>query len=544
MSRTFPTLLFRKRPGVRLPRRSAPGLLFFLLFLAFLTLPYLLAWWRQGDAWVFTGFLFAVEDGNSYIAKMRLGALGAWLFTTPYTVEPQRGYLLFGPYLLLGKLAGNAASHGRLVFLFHAFRVLAALALAGATYRFLGLFLSGKGRILGTLMALLGGGLGWVPLLVGHQADLLPFAWYSPEGFGFLMLLGLPHLALARALMLALLLGWWRSGARGTAPRRLALLFLGALLLGWVHGFALVPLVVLVALGLAAARPYLPPTAFRHLLRAGLAVFLAAGPWLLYLVTLSWRDPFARAWTAQNFLPTPPGWILAWAYGWVLPWAGMGWLRLYRRQPARAWWAAGWVFTAFLLAHFPHPLQRRFLEGVWVALAGLTALGLPREGTHPLVRAASGSLPVGLSLVSTALFWLGLLHTARAPGFPSFRPAQEVAAFHALRAAAPPGAPVMAAYATGNALPAWAPVRVPLGLGPESAPFAPWQDRVRTFYRAETADTWRLDLLQAWDFRFVFYGPHERDLGGWNPETAPYLKRLARYGPYAVYRVVSYAAHP
>jgi hypothetical protein len=34
------------------------------------TLPYLLGYAVQGQDWRFTGFVFGVEDGNSYIAKM------------------------------------------------------------------------------------------------------------------------------------------------------------------------------------------------------------------------------------------------------------------------------------------------------------------------------------------------------------------------------------------------------------------------------------------------------------------------------------------
>jgi hypothetical protein len=92
-----------------------------------------LAFQTQGEAWRFTGFVFAVEDGNSYIAKMLLGANGAWLFRTPYTADPQRGVLAFLPYLLLGKLAAGEGIHEQLVALFHLFRILAIPAAVLAT---------------------------------------------------------------------------------------------------------------------------------------------------------------------------------------------------------------------------------------------------------------------------------------------------------------------------------------------------------------------------------------------------------------------------
>jgi len=81
-----------------------------LALAAITSLPYLVAGLNQGADWRFTGFLFGVEDGNSYIAKMLAGYQGAWLFRTPYTTVEQVGVLAFLPYLLLGKLAGG--SHG------------------------------------------------------------------------------------------------------------------------------------------------------------------------------------------------------------------------------------------------------------------------------------------------------------------------------------------------------------------------------------------------------------------------------------------------
>ena len=55
-------------------------------------------------------------------------------------------------------------------------------------------------RKMGTAVAVLGGGLGWLSLL--GMRESLPLEFYSPESFGFLALFGLPHLALGRGLML------------------------------------------------------------------------------------------------------------------------------------------------------------------------------------------------------------------------------------------------------------------------------------------------------------------------------------------------------
>ena len=178
---------------------------FAAIILAVTALPYLMGYFTQGTNWMFSGFVFGVEDGNSYIAKMLNGANGAWLFRTPYTAYPQTGFLSFLPYLLLGKLSSLPAQHEQLVALFQIFRWAAGLFFIVSSYYFVAVFVEDtKLRRVATAVICLGGGLGWIYILGGQslwQANL-PLEFYSPETFGFLSLFGLPHLAMAHALML------------------------------------------------------------------------------------------------------------------------------------------------------------------------------------------------------------------------------------------------------------------------------------------------------------------------------------------------------
>ncbi len=132
------------------------------------TIPYMLGYASEGGEWQFTGFVFGVEDGNSYMAKMLRGANGDWLFRTPYTSWPQEGVLAFFPYLLLGKLTAPPAQHIQLVALFHLFRFGGGILYVLASYDFLALFVKnerwGRG---GEGLVALGGGVGWVGILLG-----------------------------------------------------------------------------------------------------------------------------------------------------------------------------------------------------------------------------------------------------------------------------------------------------------------------------------------------------------------------------------------
>jgi hypothetical protein len=145
-------------------RRWAIG---FCLVVALITaVPYLLGYAQQGSEWRFTGYLFGIEDGNSYTAKMLLGADGRWLFRTPYTPYPQNGVLAFLPYILLGKLTAAPGQHEQLIALFQLFRVAGVVVFGMASYDFLAVYVQEiKLRRLGMALAMLGGGLGFLAVV-------------------------------------------------------------------------------------------------------------------------------------------------------------------------------------------------------------------------------------------------------------------------------------------------------------------------------------------------------------------------------------------
>ncbi len=70
------------------------------LLAAALILPFLAGQILAGNGHVFGGFLLNPLDGNSYLAKMRLGLEGEWRFRLPYTAEPGEGAYLFLFYII------------------------------------------------------------------------------------------------------------------------------------------------------------------------------------------------------------------------------------------------------------------------------------------------------------------------------------------------------------------------------------------------------------------------------------------------------------
>ena len=172
------------------------------------SLPTLYAWWLADDAHVFSGFVYNTEDGNSYIAKMRQGARGEWLFHLPFTTEAHPGAWLYTFHLLLGKIAAGLGLSFQLAY--HLARITLGLGLLATVYVFVARFVADVAiRRLAWLLTAIGSGLGWLLTFLGATQWLgnLPLDFWVPEAYVFLVLYSSPHLALAEiALLWSLLL--------------------------------------------------------------------------------------------------------------------------------------------------------------------------------------------------------------------------------------------------------------------------------------------------------------------------------------------------
>jgi hypothetical protein len=511
------------------------------------SLPFLYAFERQGADLRFTGSLLAVEDGNSYIAKMRSGAEGEWLFRSPYTAAPQSGIPAFLVYILLGKLAQAPGMHAQLVALLHAARVLAIFLTVLATYRFAARFLpEERWRRWATVVSVAGGGLGWLVLAAG-RVDWLgsqPLELYSPETFGFLAALTFPHLLLARAFLLLGLDAYLDAGRDPRAAARAAL-WLSLLVLTQPLSLAAAAAAIAMHQALSAVLNLWrgeSQTGIGSTLRPAVTALAFPAAMAGVYALLLRSDDFVRTWAEQNVLLSPHPLHYLLAYGLLLPAALLAVRRPWAGLPAGWVLLAGWLLALPVLAYAPTVIQRRLPEGGWVALAVLAALGLSRLGPPVSWRWRLALGLAAVSLVSSVLLLAGAALAATRGEAPAYRTADEVAAFEWLDANADHRAVVLAAYATGNALPAWADVRVVIGHGPESAGLAALRPQVEAFFRDSGATPGAAGLLAQSNAAYVFVGAAERALGfedGPVPET---LLPAYRQGDYVIYRVAAAAS--
>jgi hypothetical protein len=523
---------------------------FAILVLLITTIPYWIGFNSAGEAWRFTGFVFGVEDGNSYIGKMLSGAAGSWLFRTPYTSSQQEGFLAFLPYILLGKLTTSPGQHEQLVALFHLFRIGASFIFLFATYDFIALFLERPGwRKVALIFITFGGGIGWIFLILFGEGNRLPLEFYSPETFGFLSLYGIPHLAAARALLLWGLVFYLLpysifSRMANSIAGGLAWLLLGffqplTVVIGWV-----VLAAHLICLG---GLRYIQNRKtglgewddWKRYFRKAVIIGLVSLPLVLHTMISFVTDPFLRGWGSQNLILSPPPMDYILAYALLLPFTLLGIPAILKEFPLKGPLLLGWLAALPFLAYAPYNLQRRLPEGGWVVIVILGVFFLQywqRAGRRAV------AVLLFLSVIPSLILIAGGSMEAARPGEPIFQPAERVFTFDFLREYATPSDVILAGYSTSNALPAWAPMRVVAGHGPESVGLKTLQPRIEQFYRSEMKDEESVEFLRKMQVKFVFWGPEEVKLSGessngWHPDDADYLEHVYTQGDYQIYKV-------
>ena len=524
-------------------------LLWSLVAVTVTSIPYALGAGLATDDRVFGGFVCAVEDGYSYLAKMRQGAEGAWLFHIAYTSEPHPGALFFPFHLMLGKVAAllpGGALTTRMIWVYHVARVAFGFGLLAMVYRFLAaLTTSVTIRRLAWLLTTFGGGLGWFLVAIGAPEWLgsLPLDFILPEGFTFLVLYAFPHIALGRTLLLGgllLLIGGWSKESAGEPS-----LVKGGVIPGllWLAMGLIVPFYVGVAWAVTGAAwigTTIRQRRFSWFTMGTAAVAgLISAPIVAYSLWVFNTYPVYRAWSSQNLILSPHPLHYLVAFGLYLAPALLA-VRPAWRSERPAWLALAWVAVVPLLVYLPFNLQRRLVEGAQVPLSFLTAWGLTRLfrlgiETESLRRTLTVTVIVVTFSLTNALLVTGNSLALFDRPHPIYRDAGEVAALDWLDERVAPGDVVLSSYATGNYLPARVTAHAFVGHGPETVDAEQKRELAERFFAPEAESGWRASLLVEYGVDYVFWGPAERALGSFDPDRAPFLDQIYAKRDYEIY---------
>lgn len=516
------------------------------IFLLVVTVPYLLAYQQAGDAHRFAGFLLNPIDGHSYLAKMHQGWQGEWRFTLPFTVEAGDGGYLFLFYLGLGHLARIFTLSNQLVF--HLARITSAALMVASLWYFFGGVFDDKGtRRLAYSLALFGSGFGWLASTAGIlSADL----WVA-EGFPFLSAYANPHFPLGIALML-----WFLTPGRAITSKRprganirlrIFALAAGLLLANLLPFGVVITVIVLVACitwnSVCAAHPGTSEGGILNRLRSNLMgsdsgqklIFLVLGsaPILIYQVWVTSSDPYLVAWNAQNITLSPPLWELSIAYApfMLLAVPGAYFVLTIDKEKWRV--LLLWSVIALLLLYLPWNLQRRFISGLLIPLAGLSAVTLERIfDRQRLVGMVVLLLVIVLMVPTNLMILLGGIQAVENKVESVVLPIDELHGLEWINTNTDQDSVILASPEMGLLIPAYTGRRVWYGHPLET----PDADRLHAqvlAYFSGVSSGGAQGLIQGSDY--LLYGRRERALGRPNLEEG--LELLFQEGETEIYRI-------
>lgn len=332
-----------------------------VVFFSAILVPTIFGWLSNTPQLSFTGLIANPLDSFSYLAKMRQGYEGAWLFVLPFSSAKSAPSFLFEYYIFLGHL--SRWMHISLINMFHLARITNSGILAWSIWIFIDYFyekpLSDKTKLWRIL--LLGSGVGWIAAFFQKStADL----WVA-EAYPFLASYTNPHFPLSIALMLVLLVA---SKMRST--RMMFVVSAGSsLVLSIIQPFCviLIGLILGIQLVISAIQKRINKTLIYQLLAIGL--FSLPFAWF-YWSSIS-TDPLLQQWNSQNLTQSPVWWDVLAAFSPGIPVVSVGvFLRKWDifKKHQELWI---WLFVGFGCLLLPFQLQRRFLIGIYIPLTML-----------------------------------------------------------------------------------------------------------------------------------------------------------------------------
>ncbi len=489
-----------------------------------ISLPYILAARSAGEGYVFGGFLVNPLDGNSYLAKMQQGLAGQWEFSLTYSPQGGGGAYIFLFYIFLGHLAGWTGLP--LLLVFHLARLLASIGLLVVLWRFFrwlakdDLDLAWKMF----LLAAIGSGLGWLAAIF---TGYLSGDFWIAETFPFLSMYTNPHFPLGLALMLSACLLVFNRSVR----YRLLLAALVSVALAVVQPFGVVVLV----LPLAGYFLFHPERLRTSDLPAVLLAVAPRGPDLIYPYLAITADPILSLWNAQNLTASPPAWDLALSLSPALLLAAVGGYWALKVPNQRMNLLSFWLVAGVLLVFVPFSLQRRFMSGMYIPVAGLAGYAIYRLASRHVRMKWIWPATLAFSLLTNLLLIAGGVGAAARQDPALYLTRGESAALAWLEGNTPLRSVILASPDIGVYIPAWSGRSVVYGHPFESIHAQKAREDVEAYFSGAMSDAQAREFFADQGIAYVFRGPREEALGV--PRNLSELAPVFEEGDVTIYEV-------
>jgi hypothetical protein len=241
------------------------------------------------------------------------------------------------------------------------------------------------------------------------------------------------------------------------------------------------------------------------------AVLLGGLPIMVYQLWITQSNPELAAWNAQNLTTSPSIWDLIISYFPIILLAIPSSYFVWKSKDGKPILLLIWAFLGLLLLYFPWSLQRRFILGYMIPLAGMAAIGLDRLfDQHRKVALATLFFVVLLIIPTNLMIVLGGIQAVAVREPKVLLSHEEMMALEWIVSNTEQDALVLASPQMGLFIPAYTGRRVLYGHPFETVDATNMESAVVDFLNG------RINLEKipiSRDVDLIFYGPREHEFG-------------------------------
>lgn len=530
-----------------------------LLFVLVVTsLPYLFAYLTTPADKQFMGIMVNVPDHMQYFSWMR-ELTTANLSANKLTPEPNAPVFFNLLWWSMGRLA--ALLGVSYAVMFQLLRLVATTLFLVLAYRICSWYFADRlMRRTAFLLIVFAGGVGWLLVVLKYTVaggELpYPLLVFVSEPNTFFNILAFPHFIAA-----ALYVFVFDLVQRGQQRRQLKYaVFAGlvALFFGWQHAYDLVLVYGILGfytLLLLLRDRRLPWYMLKSMLIIGVISWWPA----LYSVLLTsldplWKDVLAQFANAGVYTPNPLQLLILLGPTF---WLAIFWV--VKENPFRlsglddkTLFLNAWFVANFALNYIPTDYQIHMLNGWQIPIAILATQAL-FFAIIPLVQKITRRWQMGWSragvqravilgliilVIPTNIYlWAWRFIDLGRHDYPYYLTTDEVNGLGWLDGHVQSDDVVLSSMTVGQYIPALTGAHAFLAHWAQTVDFFNKSDMVGQFFAPTTTDTQRQKILADYSVDYVFYGPAERQIGQFDPNSVPYLQVVHTLPTVTIYQV-------
>ena len=530
-------------------------LIIIMIFLVIVitSIPHIYGFLNTPDGFVYFGRQsLNSADTPVYFSYLEQVNQGHWFFKDLFTSEYQ-AERFFDPFWLAVGLFGKVFSLSA-ASAFQIVRILLIPLLIIVSYLFISFFINEKEkRKICFILLLFSSGLG--VLFSGWLAPLYrssygyanwPMDSWVPESSTFFIFYHTPHLIASMILILLVLL-FILIAFESDRKFYSILAGLFALVLFQFHPYH-VPTIFGI-LGVYLITLCIKYKKIRWDMIKHLTILsLISLPSITYYFLRLQYDWLAWQKAVQNICLTPSFLMVIISYGLLFVFALFGIISILKKNNDRLIFLIVWPITQFLIMYLPVSFQRRFTEGLHVAMTLLASLGI----FFIYEAFLKEKLKFRLIFVNKFLIFIffiiffcfsNIYILTRDIGYVYARSEvfyiskYKLESIEWLAKNSRENEIIFSSWSNGNIIPAFSARTVYVGHGAETAyPFVKMEE-AKWFFRDNKNIGEKYLFLKKNKITYLFFGPEERALG-FNPENADYLKKVYQNSEVAIYKVM------